>query len=92
METASEKTGGTMAAVIGAERSKLKEAIGRCSRFRLRGDHQLQIRDSQVVLSGEHAALDEAIVYRGREDRQGHEAQRIGALSFIALETGRGGV
>lgn len=60
MESASEKARGTMAAVIGAERSKLEEAIGRCS-----GSGIVEITNfnspSQVVLSGEHAALDEAI-------------------------------
>jgi len=74
METASEKTGGTMAAVIGAERSKLKEAIGRCS-----GSGFVEITNfnspSQVVLSGEHAALDEAI--RIIEDEKIGKAMRL---------------
>ncbi len=60
MEKASEKTRGTMAAVIGAERARLEEVIGRCSSAGV-----VEITNfnspSQVVLSGEHAALDEAI-------------------------------
>jgi [acyl-carrier-protein] S-malonyltransferase len=66
MERAAEKTPGGMAAVIGVSQEALEEVVGRCT-----GDGVLEITNfnapTQMVLSGENAAVDRAVALIGEE-------------------------